>query len=60
MIRDVPKPNVVCPECGHMDAFFHCARQDGHGVYNWGTLVTCLRCKTPFRVAVKKEINDGD
>ena len=47
-IRDVPKPNVVCPECGCTDAFFHCTRQDDHGTYDWGTLATCLRCKTPF------------
>jgi len=48
MIRDVLKPDVFCPECGHTDAFFHCTRQDDHGTYDWGTLVTCLRCKVLF------------
>ena len=55
---DVPRPNVICPECGHTDAFFHCAKQDDHGVYDWGTLVTCLRCKTPFTVSKSESMYD--
>ena len=50
MFRDVLKPNIVCPECGYVDAFFHCTHQDDYGTYDWGILVTCLRCKTPFCV----------
>jgi len=48
IIRDVPRPSVHCPECGSTDLFWHCAQQDEHGVYDWGTLATCNKCGTPI------------
>lgn len=52
-IRDVPRPMAVCPECGETDdLFWHCAKQDDHGVYAWGTLVTCNKCRIPFSVEI--------
>jgi len=55
MIRDVPRPPATCPECGEQDdLFWHCALQDGHGVYDWGTLVTCNKCKILFNCSSAK------
>ena len=49
IIRDVPRPSATCPECGEQDdLFWHCALQNKHGVYDWGTIVTCNKCSTPF------------
>ena len=49
MRKDIPKPKVICPECGHKEVFFHCALHDNEGdIYDWGTLVTCLNCKILF------------
>jgi len=50
IVKDVPKPETICPECGNEEAFFHCALQDEGGIYDWGTLVTCLECKTPYNL----------
>ena len=47
-MKDIPKPEVICPEWGCKDVFYHCALQDGSGVYDWGTVVTCLGCKSPL------------
>lgn len=50
-MNDVLKPKTICPECGSEKVFFHCALKDSEGnVYDWGTVVTCLECKTPFAI----------
>ncbi len=54
-MKDIPKPKTICPECGCKEAFYHCALQDDSGVYNWGTLATCLMCKTPFTIGERNE-----
>jgi len=54
-MNDILKPKAVCPECGSEKAFFHCTLRDNDGsIYDWGTLVTCLECKTPFTVNPKE------
>ena len=47
-MKDIPKLKVVCPECKSTEIFYHCALQDESGTYDWGTVFTCLNCKTPF------------
>lgn len=58
-MRDSSKPNVICPECGHTKVFFHCALQNNEGdIYDWGKVVTCLKCKTLFAVGEQGETQD--
>lgn len=63
-MADAPKPKTTCPECGCKKAFFHCTLTDNDGdIYDWGNLVTCLECKTPYNrdnkiVAVEKKIEN--
>lgn len=53
-MNDVPKPKAICPECGSEEAFFHCTLKNSEGeIYDWGTVVTCLECKTPFAIRTK-------
>ena len=47
---EMPKPDVICPECGCKEAFFHCALSMDNEIYNWGNFVTCLECKTPYNL----------
>ena len=51
---DAPKPKSICPECGCKEAFYHCALQIDGEVYDWGTVITCLGCGTPYSLNDKK------
>jgi len=66
-IRDVPRPQIVCPnpDCKSADLFWHCARQDDRGVYDWGTIITCNKCGLDFSLstvtpAVVARLPDSD